>query len=318
MKKEEFFEKVLERISAYYGDSADVSAHEVCKNNGLKKYGICVRKSGSNCAPTIYLDDLYQNYIGDENIEAMTNEVIGVFNEHLVDCEVDMSFFWDIERVLPKICFKLISGERNAERLQELPHRMMGDIAVVYMVSLEVAGESGSVLITNEHADMWDVSEEDLYEAAMDNTPRLFPAACYSMWEFCAKLAKSGTEDTRIGYEYECDDEFWAHLPDDGFIVATNNRKVQGSAVILYPGLLKEVAEKYNSNFYIIPSSIHETILLPERFTPGIEELRSMIREVNNSCVPDEDFLSNSVYYYDREDENNVKKVEQASGAMVL
>ncbi|WP_026497155.1 DUF5688 family protein [Butyrivibrio sp. WCD3002] len=318
MKKEEFFEKVFERISAYYGDSADVSAHEVCKNNGLKKYGVCVRKSGSNCAPTIYLNDLYQNYMGDENVEAMANAAIGIFNEHLVDKEVDVSFFEDIEKVLPKICFKLISGERNAERLQELPHRMIGDIAVVYMVFLEFIGESGSILITNEHADMWDVSEEDLYEAAMDNTPRLFPAACCSMWDFCAKLAKKSAEEDETAFEYECDDEFMANIPDDGFIVATNNRKLQGSAVILYPGLLKEVAEKYNSNFYIIPSSIHETILLPEKFAPGIEELKSMIREVNNSCVPDEDFLSNSVYYYDREDENNVKKVEQASGAMVL
>jgi hypothetical protein len=320
MKKEVFFERVLERVSAYYGENADVSAREICKNNGLKKYGISVRKSGSNCAPTVYLDDIYRDYMGEESVCEVADSIIEILDSHMVDGIVDASFFMDLEKSLSKICFRLISVEKNAERLLELPHRVIGDIAVVYVMALEFGEESGSIFITNDHADMWGVSEEDLYEAAMDNTPRLFPASCRSIFDFCSDVAGIPVDDMRQEPECEFDDEIESvddKLPPYGLIVVTNTKMIYGSAAILYPGLLKDMSEKYNCNFYIIPSSVHEVILIPEKFVDRVENIQGMVREVNSSCVPQEDFLSNSVYYYDREGENNVKKVEQASVAML-
>ena len=307
MNKELFFEKIREYVSNYYEGRAKVSVHDVRKNNGTIRHGLCVTLSDSNCGPTVYLDEAYDKYNEGECIEDIAEALVETFDTYAVSSEVDLSFFGDFDKVREAVCFKLISSEKNAELLKEIPNRKFSDLSVVYYVSLDFMSISGSIMIKNEHIDMWDVTEEDLYEAAMDNTPRKLTASFIPMEEMLSSMMQGAGADL---------------LPrNSGIYVATNDKKIFGSSVILYPGFLKEVHEYIGENYYILPSSIHELIIMKESVMKDEAAMGGIVRSVNDSCVSMEDYLSDSVYYYDLSDdtgENNVKKVEYASGAMLL
>ncbi len=307
MNKERFFNEIIEKVSDYYGEEATVSAHDVMKNNGLKKHGLCVTMGNSNCGPTIYLDEAYEEYNNGKSIEVLTDEIIKTFEEHTVKNKVDLGFFREFDRVRPNVCFKLISSKRNEELLEGVPYRMTADLAVVYFVSLRFMDIDGSILIRKEHMDLWEVSEEDLFEAALDNTPREFPVSLMPMGELLGNMMS--------------DDEEVDMINDTGLYVVTNEKKINGAAVILYPGFLKEAGEFFGGGFYVLPSSVHELILIKESQSLAVSAMADIVKSVNRSCVSEEDFLSDSVYYYNPGDlgcENSVKKVEYASEAMLL
>ncbi|WP_022761668.1 DUF5688 family protein [Butyrivibrio sp. AD3002] len=310
MNKINFFNEVRDKAAEYYEGKGKVSMHEVDKNNGLKKMGICVTLVGGNCGPTVYLDDFYEEFLKGKSFGSVFNDIIRVIDQHLVGEKVDFSFFSDFDLVCDKICFRLISSKRNEEKLKEIPHRLMEDLAVTYFVSLSAMGIEGSVAVNNEIMKIWDATEEDLFEAALDNTPRLYPAEIVPIYDY---LEKQGGQNCCPGDVFGYDSYF------EGLLVASNEKLTNGASVILYPELLKEVAEHFGSNYYILPSSVHEVIFVKELFSqdePGT--LEDMIKTVNATCVLPEDVLSDSLYYYDRTHENNIKKVEQVRDTMVL
>ncbi|WP_029322219.1 DUF5688 family protein [Butyrivibrio sp. AE3004] len=304
MEKELFYNEVVKKVEAYYGDSAIVTTHEIVKNNGLVKRGLCVKNTKSNCAPTLYLDDFYVKYKEGRDFNDISEEVIETFDKYIVNRQVDMSFFKDYGSISDKICFKIVNKERNEEKLKNVPHRLVEDLAVIYFVALNAMGIDGSVQIRNEFLELWDATEEDLFEAALDNTPRIFPANIIPMGDFLS--AKSG------------DDIFRDVFSSNNLLIATNDKYLGGASVMLYPGLLKEVGDKFGANFYILPSSVHELILLSETFEGNeADNLIEMVKCVNSTCVPSEDVLADSLYYFDRSGENNVKKVEQVKDTML-
>ena len=151
---------------------------------------------------------------------------------------------------------------------------------------------------------IWGVTEEDLYEAATINTPKLSPAKIVSMGDFLAE---------RAGNE-----QMAGLFPDNDFLVASNRDYVSGAAVILYPGVTREVAETMGGDYYIIPSSRHEVIMISETSVEnGALDLKSMVKCVNETCVMPEDVLSDNLYHYDRTCDN-IKKVEYLKDTMVL
>lgn len=81
--------------------------------------------------------------------------------------------------------------------------------------------------------------------------------------------------------------------------VLTNPQKSKGAAAMLYPGLLQSIAEATQSSFYILPSSIHEVLLMKEGNGMGAKELQSMVTDINQAQVPPQEVLSNQVYFYD-------------------
>ena len=305
VRKEKFCNDVLERATEYYRDKAKVSMHDVTKNNSLSKTGLCVTMLGGNCGPTVYLDDFYDDYENGRDFESAFNDIIRVLDMHLVKEKVDFSFFTDFDKIYDKICFRVVGEAKNRDILKECPHRLIEDLAVTYHVSLLPMGIEGSVRIKNEMMKLWKVTEEDLFEAALDNTPRIYPAEIISMDEFL----KRRTGEDLLPYD----------LFAEGFFIASNEKYTHGASVILYPDLLKEVGDRLRENFYIIPSSVHEVLFVKElyyRGDPGT--LEGMIHNVNSSCILPEEVLSDSLYYYDRAAENKIKKVEQVKDTMLL
>ena len=195
-----------------------------------------------------------------------------------------------------RICYRLISIKGNEELLKAIPYIEFLDLAICFYYAYQdkELGD-GTILIYNSHMELWDTCTAELFGVAKRNTQRLFPWVCSSLAEV---LDEIGAEDGgRITAAQE--DIFLREMP---LQVLSNVKRAHGAICMLYPDLLDRLAGNGQQNFYILPSSIHEVILLTDTGAESPGELKKMVTEVNRTQVAPEEVLSDSLYYYDSTD----------------
>ncbi len=206
---------------------------------------------------------------------------------------VDMSFLREFSMVKDRLCMKLVNRESNLELLSEVPYREFLDMAVVYYVDYydPVVG-AGTIQVYNSHMEMWGVSEEELWEVAGINTPERKPGEIESVDDILAEAFRGD------GSECGCSNIGESPMP---MLVITNTERMYGAVAVLYSGVLKCAADKIDSDLFILPSSLHEVIVIP--MTEGREaaKLREIVMEVNRKELQPEEVLSDNVYIYRRE-----------------
>jgi hypothetical protein len=213
----------------------------------------------------------------------------------------DASLVTDFSACKERICYKLVNADRNRELLADAPHIIVcDDLAVLFYILVSNDGEgTATITVRNNMTDLWGVEEDELFKIALLNTQRLFRGSVMSMASVMMDLLSDRMDD-------EYSSEFFDMVVSEDMVpmyVCSNSQKVNGAGVILYKDLLKQFAEKTGSDFYILPSSIHETLLVPVSDQMEVEALRSMVREVNATQVAPEEVLSDNVYIYRREDD---------------
>lgn len=285
MMYELFIKEVKEAVESKVGTGFDVTVNKVTKNNNLILDGLVIKATDTNIAPTIYLNGYYERYEdGAMNLDDVVESIIDTYSRHN-SVTFDISTFTDFDAVKNRICYKLVNTASNKKLLEDVPHRELFDLSIVYYVVVSVeANVTGSIIIHNNHIKLWDITENDLYEFASDNTKRLLPAGIKSMFDTLSEMVDM--ED----------------LPntDDFMYVLTNKEKLQGASTILYPDVLSTFAMKKNANLWLIPSSIHEWIIIPDDGNMNRETLSKMIQEVNGSQLAVDEILSDHPYYYNR------------------
>lgn len=299
MDMDSFTERVKSRVEEKLGAGCSVDVQKVNKNNGIFYTGMQISEGGINISPIIYINSQYQKFEkGEITIDKAADYVVDTYRERRVGTVVDMRKFLSYDSVRKNVVYKLVNTGKNKELLEDIPHMEFLDLSIVFqcIVSQEELGMA-SILIHNVHMKLWDVTAEDLYAAAKENTGRLLPYEIKSMTEVLCEIMESENPGQADYGEYEA--EFADSVP---MYVLSNKSRVEGAACMLYPDLLRDFADKVGSSFYIIPSSIHELLLLPAKDDGEAAEIRDMIREVNDTQVSDEEILSYSLYYYDREE----------------
>lgn len=295
---EVFAGTVKRAMEVYYGEDYRVSVQDVQKNNGLVLTGITILKKDCNIAPTIYLNQVFEQYQEGRTIESISREIIRIYEEHAIHTDFDVSYVTDFAKVQNHICYKLINAKKNETLLNDVPHVVLEDLAIIFyiLVSKDLEG-TGTITVKNNMLSFWDVDTDTLYKLAILNTQRLFRGTVQSM-------ASVMTEIISHKLDEESAQEFYDMMVgEDDMIpmyICTNADKLNGAGVILYQGLLQEFADRVGSDFYILPSSIHETLLIPVNSDMDIEYLRDMVRTVNRTEVAPDEILSDSVYYYNR------------------
>ncbi len=292
---------VRDEVERRTGDDYSVRLDSVMKNNGVILSGLTVMQDDSNISPTIYLDNYYEAYEnGDATLGMVINDVMDAYNKNKVNRQLDMRYFLNYESVREQIAYKLINTEKNKELLADVPHIEFLDLSIVFqcLISNEQIGQA-SVLIHNAHAKLWGVDAQKLYSCAATNTPRLLEYHIESMQDTLRELA-----DTECGGLLDedlegCIGELGGSIP---MYVLSNERRIDGAACMLYPDLIGDFARAMKSDLYIIPSSVHELLLLPVLDLSDGESIREMIREVNETQLLQEEILSDSLYIYKRED----------------
>ena len=299
-----FAATVKEAVEASLGDGYEVSIHEVLKNNNdTHLTGLTIRTEESNVAPTIYLEGSFERYKdGDATVPVIVSEIISVYESHKVTMPFDASMVTDFSACQSKLCYKLVNADRNKELLSDAPHIIVcDDLAVLFyiLVSNDAEGGTATITVRNNMSDLWGVSADELFKIALVNTQRLFRGTVKSMASVMMELLadRLDEEGCREFYDMAVSEN------DVPMYVCTNTSKINGAGVILYENLLKDFAQKVGTDFYILPSSVHETLLIPVSDQFDVDTLRAMVCEVNMTQVAPEEQLSDHVYRYSREDD---------------
>lgn len=294
MNFESFKEMVKENVSRKLGDGYCVTINEVNKNNGIILSGLTIKHDNTNVAPTVYLDEYYEKYRNGEcTIYAVVSNILKIYKENKLSKPVNMKFFLDFDYVRPYIAHKLVNTERNKKLLTDIPHVDFLDLSVIFMILIpESINNNGmaSITITNSHCKVWEVGTDELIFAARQNTSKLMPLTITSMNEM---LKKSGITDS----------ELLSDAYDSIMFVLTNKYGLYGASAMLDKNYLRDLSDVFGNSYYILPSSIHELIILPDTGELNSNELKDMVKTVNRTEVNPAEVLSDSVYYFNREND---------------
>lgn len=296
MEINEFAEKVCNAVKKELGTGYRVECKEVRKNNGVILHGLLVLGEERNVAPTIYLDTFLEAYEAGATFKSILQRLVEICREDMLKETVDMEFFRSFEQVRDRICYRLIGRKGNEELLEDIPYIEFLDLAICFYYAYhgDALGD-GTILIHNSHLELWETCTAELFGLAKRNTQKLFPWVCSSLAEVLGEM--TGQE---IGPEDAAEqEEFLREMP---LQVLSNVKRTHGAICMLYPGVLEALAHKEGRNFYILPSSVHEVILLADTGAGSAGELRKMVAEVNSTQVAPEEVLSDSLYYYDSTD----------------
>ena len=296
---EVFTEIIKSEMEKIYSSKCKVDVLNVVKNNGLHLTGITIRNRESNMAPTIYLDGYFADYKDGKTMENICKEIVQVYEKNKVQKDFFLKQVTDFKNVKDRICFKLVNREKNAELLTDTPYVEYQDLAVVFYILVSKDKSSiTSITVRNSLMNMWGMDADILYHLAKKNTQRLFRGRVSSMMEVMTEIIY----DSADALDEEMMETFFDMnvYEDSAFpmYVATNVFKMNGACILLYDGVLKKFAEKIGSDFYILPSSVHEVIFVPANGDMDARYLIQMVKEVNATEVAPDEVLSDNVYIY--------------------
>ena len=268
MDYQTFITAMHDRMKAQMKSGGKVEVYRTVKNNGMVRTGLIFTQTGVNISPTIYLEEFYEQYLQGVSIDILTQKLREIYEEVQMKQSISYQNILDYSQIQDRIVYKLIQKQANEQLLEDLPYEEFLDLAMVYYVLLDKTEfGTATLLIRNEHIKGWNIRKEDVIQAAGRNTPQLLPIELEKVTEY--------------------------------MYIATNRTHSLGAGVMLYDEWKKTVAE-IRENFFVIPSSIHELILIPESFGMDRQQLGAMVKEINATEVAREEVLSDTVYYYDR------------------
>ena len=285
-----FKKEIVNRLQEILGEDTQIEIRKIVKNNGASYDGLCICINtgwGRGVSPVTNLSDMYEtcrNNGGDVEvcIEKLCRDLknLGCNEEVFRVCED--CFQWEFVR--DKVYPVLISTEKNRELLKELVSVPLMDMSIVYMVRFELPGNrSANMKISRKLLKGYRISAEELQAQAMENMKK--EGYGISLLRDCLGEV-CGTEHQEI-MEME-----WPQM-----YILTNACRSYGAAGILDRKLLREFAG--DRNFYILPSSVHEMLLVPADNDGERETFNSIVAEVNKTQVEQEERLTDHCYYYD-------------------
>ena len=281
-----FTDNIVNVLQQRMGHEYDVKVTKVTKNNDIELTGVVLMKESDNLSPTIYLDGLFEEYQDGAYIEDLAEQIIRLYKEQLPAGRLDMDFFRNFEQVKDRIFYKLVSYNKNRKMLEKLPYYKWNDLALIFYYAMEEERIGrASITIHHQHLKMWEQSLDTLYAVAQENMKKSMPELLVSMKDLLEE-----TTGLKMGED--------TYLP---MYVLTNQEKVYGAAAMLYSEHMKKLAERWQTDLLILPSSIHEVLLLPDDGQNEYAFYKQMVEEVNTTQVEPEEVLSYSLYRYCRE-----------------
>lgn len=293
--KDIVIEKLNEYLPEQYKDTG-IDVREVNKvNKTLDGISFFSPKPGINVSAMVFIDDMYEAYRKSGDLETVMKDAATNLLAQTETMDRYVSNI-DLDNSRDKIIFQLINTEQNRKLLDDIPHREFKDLSVIYRLVADI-DENGiaSSIIHNSLAERMGITEEEMFQLAAGNTKRLLPTSILKMEDIIkSMLLGEGIPDERADLLIE-------DTPDnEQLYVITNEKRVNGAVNMLYEDGLHNLAEKLGTDLYIIPSSVHEVIVVSADLgSPKM--LAEMVAEINMTEVSLEDRLSNQIYHYDKD-----------------
>lgn len=304
MGYKEFLYAVEEELNNKLKEGIKASVYTAVKNNGREKKGVMIEMKGSNASPTIYLEGFYRRFQSGEPMVHLVEEILRFYDSVSSAETWDCSQYEDYEDIKDRIAFKLVHCSKNKELLHSMPSIELLDLSIIFYVLLDVGGKgTATIQITNEHLKKWGVLKEDLLSAAIQNVKRLLPAEFFTMHHAIEEMleAKEDREAENLLNQMRKDKR-------EVMYVLTNSQRNYGAACMAYPHVLEMIGDMLGEDFYILPSSIHEVIIVPESKGLEPDEMDEMIVEINETQMEPEEILSDHAYFYQREGKRLLKR----------
>jgi len=311
MVYETFLRTIKAALEARFGSSYSVTLHRVAKNNNTFLDGLSIRKHSEALAPAIYLNVYYESFLNGTSFDDILNEIQDIYINGAATPPLDTAQFHNFALARECLAYKLIHAESNCKLLTEIPHKRFLDLAIVFYLYIK-HDRFGQVtaLVYHEHMEAWGTSVKELYEIASRNTPVLLPAKITNLHEVMKELIARQPDQDHSDETLELLDTD----EKDPLYVLSNTAGIDGACCMLYKDQLRQFALNFACDIIILPSSIHEVLLMPNTTDISYNELGIMVTQINQSEVPKEDQLSNQVYIYSLE-EDSISMASQFTGS---
>ena len=273
---------------------------EISKMNDQKLHGLTFRPKGSDAAPTLYIDDLYERHQNGEDIGFLMVDLANMYKEtrHApAPPKVDLSW----ENVKNSLTLRLLEKSRNIDFLSNMPYADVGNgLALIVDINMgEDRGGEWRVAVNNSVLESLGISKEQLFKDAMSSAETFERATLVDMGDALFNPEKNNLLDRNEPLRPE---------EVGSMYVLTNSSGSLGASALFYPDVKEKAAELLGSDFYILPSSCHEVILVPDSMDIKAQDLCDMVKQANRSVVEDKDILSDNVLHYSR-DERRLERV---------
>lgn len=277
------FESIPKMLPKEY-NGADVVQKRVFKvNQALDAFTLYKHADSERVtvSPVFYIEELFKMFQHGESMQKLISYITDAL-QSTIELKVGDSTELDFEQVKNRITIELINHEKNEYLLDSIVHSDFLDLACIYRIEIPVTANSrASVMITNEMLDAWQMEPKVLHRIAYQNMKHMHPTIISS-------ILPTAEEEEILDSE-------------PVIYVLTNTASMYGASALIFNGILQRIStDIFNGDFYILPSSLHEVLLIhpePER----IDELREIIKGANREVIEPELFLSDNLYYYDAE-----------------
>lgn len=285
---EEFKEEVRSNILQFMSDEfsgSEVSIQQFRKNNNHMLFGLSVRKPKTVITPVIYLEPYFAKYEEGMELDDVMRHIANASEARQTDGFDNVpERFIDYEGfVKSHLTIAVVNAERNKNLLKDVPHTMVEDLAIIYKVVVgEKNDDVSTITVRKEHMRFWKIDDSTLHTDAVENSQKMFPAVVKSMGEYISGVW--------INLEPKTDQP-------DPFYIITNKKMLNGASAIFYSDVLENLSKELNTDLYLLPSSIHEMIIIPAS-CGNPEALSEMVKDVNSTMVSVEEQLSDHAYTY--------------------
>ncbi len=286
MSFEEFLEAARQRVQEEIPD-AEVKIQKVEKLQQESYTGISVRPKDSSVAATFNVLNAYESCREDPGelksvLEKLVSDVLTVTSSMPV---FSAGSIMDYETAKEHLTMQAIPVKPNEQMLEDIPHKTVEDIAIVYRVELpNLRNASATTLVTNRLLEEYGITKETLHDDAVKSVMKNHPPVLKNMSEMMTEMS-DGMID----------------MPESPMWVATIEGGIQGASVVQIPAFMDEAAKRLGGDYFVLPSSIHEVLLVKDNGEFSRQMLEDMVRGVNSTEVSASEFLSDSVYHYDSE-----------------
>ena len=288
MNYEQFQKLLAEEVRRQSQGRVVVRPQKLSRNNGVTVDALEIRGAEEKITPAIYMDSLYEQYLRGVSVVHLARLALEQYQEFREKSRFPADFFKEYPAVADSIYCKVIHRGKNLELLQEVPWQPWMDLAVVYYYQVEEGLIVGAtILIRNSHLQRWKITASQLREKAWANTLEKLPPVMQKLSQVLRQWGELQEVDEAL-------------LDGNPLYLLTNRKKCLGAVCICYPGQAGRIADILGADFYVLPSSIHECLILPStgRYSP--EELQEMVRTINRTQLQPQEVLSDCIYYYDR------------------
>lgn len=289
MSFDEFLAVMYEEIPHHLPKSlkfGSMSTHTVEKAGGITLTAMNIPIIGYNIAPVFYLEPFYNDYLNGRTEYSIAEEIGR--NKAFKDLKsFDVNSFTDFESVKDRIVYQLVSdADFNQKYIANRVKINISNTTICTIFSVDLSDKtsddgSATIGITYDHLKLWNESVDTIQHYANINTPRIRPVKFYDLSQLFFDAHGMNGSDTIP--------------PNAQMVVVSNKHKVDGACAILYDGIADKLREAFGCDFYALPSSRHEMIVLPA--IGDVNELYNMVYDVNRSEVSKEDYLADDVYF---------------------